>query len=161
MNLHDVGTLIWAIVVIIAVISSLMRSARRAMNRPSSTTQATQRPAPARQVFAPPTPSPVAATPRVVIPSAASRIETPPPAAAAPIRFTPRTQPSVLIPGEAGKASGVEIPPPVVVPSVGSRASGADGLAMLFANRSPIVNGIIALEVLGPPRALRGWTSIV
>ncbi|MHB8440522.1 MAG: hypothetical protein ACYDBM_00525 [Candidatus Tyrphobacter sp.] len=31
----------------------------------------------------------------------------------------------------------------------------------VFERGSPVARGIIALEVLGPPRALREWTSIV
>ena len=175
MDIHDVGTLIWAVIVIIAVISSLMRSARRAVNRPTSTggTPRPPRPAPPRQVFAPPpvpaTP-PVAATPppvpvtvsRTVTPSAANETSPSTPLRTGSIeelRFV--TAPPRIVVTTAPPPVAAE-PAPIartVTPSL-SRDRGT-APAALFSNRSPIVNAIIALEVLGPPRALREWTSVV
>jgi hypothetical protein len=84
MDLHDFGSLVWAIFIAIAVISSLVRSARRSAGAPQQRAApqrvATPRPpAPPVQVYIPPPvaaqPNPVAMPPEpppLIVPSTAA-----------------------------------------------------------------------------------------
>lgn len=121
MNVDNLGTLIWAFVIVIAVISSITRSVRRAQVsiRATGSPQASAAPVP---VFVPPPVEPVPAR-RRALPSVA-----PAAAVSAPVQ---------------------------VEPSEPLRA------VRLFRGERALVRGIVALEVLGPPRCVREWTPIV
>ncbi len=66
--------------------------------------------------------------------------------------------------GAARKRAAVTpaVPPAApIVPTLRSATPRPLSAASVFQRGSPVVRGIIALEVLGPPRALREWSSIV
>lgn len=136
MDLHDLGTLIWAIVVVIAVISSVVRSAKRTIERAT----------PAQRPFvqAPPPPAPVA-------PVQAVRPPAPPVVQSAPRVVTIRRAAPAIDP----------TPEPAPLPVVAVPAEVPPRRSWIFGKRGPLVQGIIALEVLGPPRSLREWTPRV
>ena len=146
MDLHDLGGLVWAIFVVIAVVSSIVRSAKRNIQQSQQLhlQRAEQRPA----QFAPqPQPAPAPPAPAPVVAPAPQRVQ----------RFIVR-----------------DAPAPPVIPSVAIVQARAASQANPFAVAPPrrkrenlfgpgisVVKGIVALEVLGPPRALRDWTPLV
>lgn len=124
MDVRDFGSLIWAILIGIAVISSILRSARRAAQN-------------ARGLPQPP-------QPRVTR-------EAPPPVAPAQLRRVSPVVPSAVKPASASGA-------PLRMTSMSAPRRRAESI---FGSGPLVARGVIALEVLGPPRALREWTSII
>lgn len=132
MDVRDFGTLIWAIFIVIAVISSILRSANRALKNVQQGQQRLQ------------------SQQRPVAPS------TPLTADAGRSRGTTRVPPPVpSVPVTAPKAALVERRVNA------SRSQDGGAVPRLFRGKRALVRGVIALEVLGPPRALREWKSIV
>ena len=134
--MRDIGGFIWIVFVLFAVISSIVKSARRSRGAPASVNTQGNRPAatPARPAVmvqfhqqAQPVvqPRPVPQPPRVVQP--------PPQAAPQPV------------PPPAQAVPRLVVPPPQ--PELRPKA--------FFADRDALVRGIIAGEVLGKPLALR------
>ncbi len=145
MDLHSLGSLIWALVVVIAVISSVVRSAKRTIERSSSTPPA-----------APLVPAPLVRAP---VPAAA-------PSAPSMGHGMGHARTGGAVVSNAAFTRGIEAPasaleaapglPPLPEPTPSPLRVG-----VLFGSRRPLMQGIIALEVLGPPRALHGWMPIV
>lgn len=136
MGLHDFGTLIWAILIIIAVISSLTRSARRTISsaqRQQQNTQPAQRTAP---------------TPPQVRTLTPQRTYVPPP-----------VPPVIKTVSETVRAETRGVERPERLRGVVSQARGRRGQTGVFGKGDSVTRGIIALEVLGPPRALREWSA--
>lgn len=124
MDLHNFGSLIWALFILILVIQSIVRSARGAARSARVGQQV--------QPQAPPAPAPV---PR-----------------RAPVRRT------LVIPSGVSEATEVEVPTRAFAPPQPRPRSKAESI---FGSGPLVARGIIALEVLGPPRALREWSSII
>ncbi len=138
MDIHDFGGVVWAIFIAIAVISSIARSARRAGVRLQGPVAPVE-----------PVPPRVQRVPTVVAPTV--------------------VMPSIVVARTIASSAAVPsaiVPPPVtmlrtqairelvsVIPSVASTKVLAQPRDYI---RSPAL-GIIALEVLGPPRALQEW----
>jgi hypothetical protein len=137
MDLHDFGSLIWAIFILIAVISSVLRSARRTVS--SARQQQPQRQPqqqPAQQLRQ----QPIAPPARQLVPQAPPvRVYVPPPV---PVSTSvPRWRSDERLQGATSQVRAR------------SRA------ARIFGRGDAMTRGIIALEVLGPPRALRDWSA--
>jgi hypothetical protein len=132
--MHDIGGLIWIVVVLFAVISSIVKSARRARAVPATSVRSAQPPAQSRPQLA----SLIAQFAQEAQTHAAppATVQAPPPARPKPVASVP--SPVVTA---APVALHVEAPRP--------RVTG------LFADRGALVRGIIAAEVLGKPLALR------
>jgi hypothetical protein len=127
MDLHDLGGIVWAIFIVIAVISSIVRSAKRSMGsaqmQPQQQQMQVQQQVQTQQRVAPSAPP----SPRVVVKRApTATVVMPPP------------------------------PRPLIFPTAAARKH-----ERLFGPGLSVVRGIVALEVLGPPRALREWTPLV
>lgn len=142
MDIHDFGGVVWAIFIAIAVISSIARSARRAGVRLQGPVAPVE-----------PVPPHVQRVPNVV------------PTVVAPTVVMPNIVVARTIASSTAVPSAI-VPPPVtmlrtqavrelvsVIPSVASTKVLAQPRDYI---RSPAL-GIIALEVLGPPRALQEW----
>jgi hypothetical protein len=124
--MRDIGTLVWVVLVFIGVIGSMISSARKQA-------QAQQAPG-ARAIRRPP--------PQQFAPQA--------PAPPAPVQ--PAPQPRVI----ARVAPAPTKAPPVLAQAHLEAEHHPARRRRLFANRSDLVRGIIAAEVLGKPRGLRG-----
>jgi hypothetical protein len=140
--MHDFGTLVWVIIVIIGVISTMTRGARRTARQPAhpftpaSYAPATPAPQPASQA-APDLRAELAG----LLGGAVTQQPRP-----APVRKT-------VVPAAAPVAAGDMGPETLAVfeahPSARHRRR-------IFANRNTIKGGIIAAQVFGPPLALGG-----
>ncbi|MBV8153059.1 MAG: hypothetical protein JO029_00215 [Candidatus Eremiobacteraeota bacterium] len=140
--MRDVGALIWGILVVIGVISSIVQSAKKAR-------------APARTV----TP-PVRTAPPVRVTSNVPPAQMPPQLQALLAQFEQQSQ-AVARPAAPPppppppKPVPVPIAPPPPMPrAVAPRPSGVRGIAA-FGTRDSLVRAIVAAEVLGKPIALR------
>ena len=139
--MHDIGALIWVIVVVIGVISSIVQNARKAAAtrsggpaRAAVAAQQSRTPAPARMVAV--APSFVAAQPPPVAPPVA------PPAASFSAPEAPQMPGALRLPASF-HLDYVER----------SRATGY--IAGMFKDRKAFVRAIVAAEVLGKPKALQ------
>jgi hypothetical protein len=155
MDLHDFGGVIWAIFIAIAVISSIVRSARNA-TRNAQTRQTPQ----VQRAQAPP----------LVIPSVASAASGVEGQRVAPSAAQTRQAPRVV------RIQPSRAPAPIVIPSPSTPPPSAATLrtgsarsaesrdrfraASIFERGSPLARGIVALEILGPPRSMRDWTPL-
>lgn len=138
--MRDVGALLWVVIVIAGVISSIVSSARKQ--------QALR-----AQAFRPPPQRPAAPSAASWLQGAAPRVvrARPAPAPAPPTRKpSPPTAASVP-PGPAFESGG-----PAFAPSAAPAAhKQAIRARTLFGARSALVRAIVAAEVLGKPHALR------
>jgi hypothetical protein len=138
--MHDIGGLIWIVLVIIGVVTSISRSARRSVAQRTVTTYHTvpapQRLAPAAEVR----PEVVAELENIIRQSQA----------------TPRPAPAPAAPPKPPPAANLPPPPVRTMVSVPARPSRAE---KLFGDRSSVVRAVIAAEVLGKPLALRNEYS--
>ncbi|HEY5424957.1 MAG TPA: hypothetical protein VIJ77_00250 [Candidatus Tumulicola sp.] len=134
--MHDIGLILWVVIVVVGVVSSIVSNARKGAVRAPARPQ--PQAAPQRQaqraavVFgAPPAPAPVRA---VSPPAAAPLPKRRPPA----VRQTPVPEPA----GDPFAAHD---------PAARKRSSPA----RQFAGRRSLVRAVVAAEVLGKPLALR------
>ncbi|MBV8491511.1 MAG: hypothetical protein JO199_13370 [Candidatus Eremiobacteraeota bacterium] len=139
--MRDIGGIVWILIVVIGVVSSIVNSARRA----------------AAQRQAQPVRPQAATPPTAVAPGIPRRIDvvratvSPAQAQQAPV---PKPQPApVAAPPPVPPAPRVAASPAPRKPIVDQKAGVP--LAALFADRSSLVNAVIAAEVLGKPHALR------
>ncbi|HUA09185.1 MAG TPA: hypothetical protein VMA98_07925 [Candidatus Acidoferrales bacterium] len=123
--MHDIGVIIWLIVVVIGVISSMRRNMRRARSAPQSQTPQTRQTPQTPQIRQ----TPQAPRPVPVQPAPALQFELPP-----------------VLPDEAPP------PPPVAAPPARVGTSPVRGM---FGSSRRLVSAIIAAEVLGPPKAMQ------
>jgi hypothetical protein len=139
--MHDIGGLVWIVLVIVGVISTIVRSSRRSVaQRSLSTYQSPPQP----QGPAPPRPADFARSElvteleNIIRQSQVAAQPAPPPTAPKP--------PPVAAPAPAPP------PRPARVPTAAPRPLRAQ---KLFADRRSLVRAVIASEVLGKPLALR------
>lgn len=130
--MRDIGGFIWIVFVLFAVISSIVKSARRSRGAPAAVNTQGNRPAatPAR-------PPVMVQFHQQAQPVMQPRAVPQPPAQAAPQPVPPPPRPAQAVPRL------------VVPPQPELRPKG------FFADRDSLVRGIIAGEVLGKPLALR------
>jgi hypothetical protein len=147
MDVRDFGTLIWAIFIIIAIISSILRSANRALK------SAQQQPQPRPQPPPPPPSAPEPALSPLRVSGVAGLRMTAVPSAVSSV--SPRTFGRETSDRGAGADAGATRPT-----SRGDLGGRAPVRYAFTKGSSQLVQGIIALEVLGPPRALREWKPI-
>jgi hypothetical protein len=124
---HDIGAIIWIIIVAIAVISSMRRNVQRARAAQAARTRQTQ---PVQQQQPPPPPVAVQAVQR-----------SPSRSAMAGFAMPPLDAPAVA-------------PPPRMPPPVAARV-GTSPIRGMFGGGATLVRAIVAAEVLGPPKALQ------
>lgn len=132
--MRDVATLVWVVLLVIGVISSMVASVRRRMNaQPIPSQGAPPPPAAVQQLQQQPREQLVAQMKQV----------SPRPAAPAP----------PAPPAAPGRGAPAPSPPAArtPAPSAPARVSAARGL---FPGRRALVRAVIAAEVLGKPRAL-------
>jgi hypothetical protein len=133
---RDIGAIVWVLVVVVGVISSIVSNARKQM----AASKGAPRP-PARGVPSPAgqrTAAPVSVVPAAAAPAA---VRQPSPSRAAPARRQPAPAP---VPAPADLLFAHERPQPP-----------ARRLASMFGDRRSLVRAVIAAEVLGKPLALR------
>jgi len=153
--MHDIGALIWVIIVIAGVISSIYRSARNARRAAAEGQQAPpSRPVRTQPRYVrpvPPPPWPRGAVPPPAIPPAAGAVPAMPPIATAPPVQRPARVP------QTPRAVTVPVTPPAAQhpQSVAHPQPQAGVLRGLFEDRKGLVRAVVAAEVLGPPLALR------
>ena len=128
--MHEIGVLIWIVLLFIGVIGSMISSVRRRM-------EAAQRQGPQAQAPRPPAPQPPG--PPAWLQRVTAQLQT----AGVPPQAPPAPRPRPTPPS----------PPKPPVIETPRRAEG--GRSRIFATRSDIVRGVIAAEVLGKPKALR------
>jgi hypothetical protein len=136
--MHDLGGLVWILIVAIAVFSSIRKNVRRVRN--AQQTQA--RPMPQMQ---PPAPPPVAAPAVQLAPSrlAMAGFAMPP---IDPLPAPPTASPkTVVAPAAAPRPTPFPMPAPV----------GTSPIRGMFGGSATLVRAIVAAEVLGPPKALQ------
>jgi hypothetical protein len=129
---RDIGGLIWIVIVVIGVISSIVKNAKRAAAQREA---ARPRMAPAPQ----PVPVPRAPSPaqRIIESFAMPPVAAEPPPVAAAIKRTPVTVPRAK---------------PVAAPVVAAPVTANAPIRGMF-GRGSIVKAIVAAEVLGPPKS--------
>lgn len=134
--MHDIGGIVWIIVVVIAVISSIRRNAMRARNAQRA------REAPA------PTPAPVRAPIPVPPPAAPSRL------AMSGFAMPPIDAPIPVVTAAARAPRPVAPTPPPFTPFMPARV-GTSPIRGMFEGGATLVRAIVAAEVLGPPKAMQ------
>src|SRR5271170_1620671 len=128
--MHDLGGIVWIIIVAIAVFSSIRRNVARSRA--------------ARTPAAPPAPVPAVQIARTVQPAQPSR------SAMAGFAMPPvDVPPPVAPPAPAPRTPFVPMPTPV----------GTSPIRGMFGGSATLVRAIVAAEVLGPPKALQENTS--
>jgi hypothetical protein len=158
--MHDLGGLIWVIIVLIAVFSSIRKNVQQArktmqQQRPAMQQQGpappVHRPAPqpASQPPAPPTPTPLQ---RAFEMSPVTMSPVAPPAP------TPAPAPRAVAPIPAPASATAPIPPlphdPFHTSSI-QRRSSSGLLGGIFEDKNSILRAVVAAEVLGKPKALQ------
>jgi len=139
MHLHDLGGIIWVIVVLLGVISSIRKNAQRARSN-----------APARAPV--PRPQPRQATVH------AQAFAMPPVVAPPPVTTPPVAAPPIAV---AAPPIPVRVPPavplaaslPLVVPV--RQRIGTSPIRGMFGGSATLVRAIVAAEVLGPPKSMQ------
>jgi hypothetical protein len=142
--MHDIGGLLWIVLVIVGVVTSIVQSSRRSVSQRTVSRYQQAVPQPQRAAT-PPQPAPeirpevIAELENIIRQSqqAPVRVPTPP---------SPAKPPPVPVP------SPPAAPPPRPMPSTPRRPAGAQ---KLFGDHSSLVRAVIAAEVLGKPLALR------
>ncbi len=127
--MRDLGTLVWVILVVIGVISSIVQNVRKAA---AAQERLRRPPLILEPPVAPVSPAPPA-PPAAPVPRA--------PAQLAPVRRTPAPVPLAAV------------AEPLAVPS--PPAHGTSELRGMFGKKKNLVQAIVAAEVLGPPRGLQ------
>jgi hypothetical protein len=128
--MHDIGGLVWIIIVAIAVISSIRRNVQRVRNAQLAQSQQMQ------QAQKPP-PPPVAAPPLRMAPAPAPAVEV------APVVPPPVAPPKIAV------APSPTMPFPMPAPV------GTSPIRGMFGGSTTLVRAIVAAEVLGQPIALQ------
>jgi hypothetical protein len=133
--MHDFGVLIWILLLIIGMVSSIRRSAQR------------QRPGPPQALRPMPPPQ---------MPPQAARMPQPVriPQAAAPPLLQPAQPAPAPVPPPIVAAPPLAPHQPAHVARIGSGA-----IRGMFGGSATLVRAIVASEVLGPPLALREHTT--
>ncbi len=148
--MHDIGALVWVILVVIGVISSIRKNAKKGkqpapalQQRRDTAAPAAVRPAPALSA-----PAPVAVPHPVRV-----LFEPPPTAPPVPPRIVPVAPPPPL--AEA-------VMPPILAPeplheaAPGIHRARSSGLlGGIFEDKKSILRAVVAAEVLGKPKALQ------
>jgi hypothetical protein len=124
--MRDVATLVWVVLLVIGVISSMVASARRRMNA-----------LPPRGAPIPPPAAPAAQVPQPQAPLRQQLVQQ-------------MKHVAGRLPAPAGAATGAPAAP--APPAVAGRAPAR---RRLFPGRQGLAGAVIAAEVLGKPRALR------
>jgi hypothetical protein len=147
--MHDFGVLIWILLLIIGMVSSIRRSAQR------------QRPGPpqALRPMAPPQMPPQAVRPLPPLPTPSQPVRMP-----QPVRIPRAAAPPPL--AQPAQPAPAPVPPPIVAapplaphqPAHVAR-SGSGAIRGMFEGSATLVRAIVASEVLGPPLALREHTT--
>lgn len=135
--MHDLGGLVWIIIVAIAVISSMRRNVQRARAARYAQTQKMQ------QVQPPPPPVAAPLQPAVQI---APAPPPPPPVFAAP----PPVLPPVIAPPAPPPAQPATFP--IAAPV------GTSPIRGMFGGSATVVRAIVASQVLGPPISMQEHT---
>jgi len=147
--MHDFGVLIWIILVLIGVVSSIRKNAQRARSQ-----------APPRQAAPPPRPVPVpppVPAPQPV-PMGLHRLLV---TASGPVVPAQPIAPAAGMPGPPVIPVAAPRPSPVVAPAQPVHAPVGTGAirGMFGGGGATLVRAIVAAEVLGPPRAFGEQTS--
>jgi hypothetical protein len=133
--MHDVGAIIWLILVLIGVISSVRKNARRAAQQRSGTP-------PPGGMRPPPAPVPVIAQPVRAQAFAAPPAVVPPPVPAPTVAPAPAA-----------------VAPPAAPVTLPSEANVRPELFRgMFEGPATLVRAIVAAEVLGPPKSMQEQT---
>lgn len=161
--MHDLGAIIWVIVVIIGVISSIVKNVKQASAKAQP-----RRPVSRSAGIAPQSASAAAAAQTLAGPAAASVLESPPTAAVAPpplpVPIRRKAAPMGVQAATSSAARAVDAAPPLLggltlpasfhldyVP--GRRSTGFIG--GMFKDKRAFVRAIVAAEVLGKPKSMQ------
>jgi hypothetical protein len=130
--MHDIGAIVWVILVLIGVISSLRKSAQRSRARGAAS--------------------------RVQQPTVRAQAFVPVPAPAAPPPPVPPPVPAPVVAAQVVAAPSSPTPPAPVSPAQDSVARiGTERVRGMFEGAA-LVRAIVAAEVLGPPKSLQEQT---
>jgi hypothetical protein len=137
--MHDIGGIIWVIIVVIGVISSITRNARKA----AAVRAAAQTPPPARV-------APAVRSQQVsgIVRALHAKIDAGPAGQAAISELPPLPPTAPLEPRP---------PAPVIAPAA-PRAAAMPVRGMFLGKGKALVQAIVAAEVLGPPKSLQEQT---
>jgi hypothetical protein len=138
--MHDIGAIVWIILVLIGVFSSLRRSARRVALRGQAPAAPPPQPPPASVVRS------FAASAGMALPPVI-----PPPVPVPPVAVRPAAPRPVAAPPAAAA------PTPPVHPEMG-RPIGTSPIRGMFEGPATLVRAIVAAEVLGPPKSMQEQT---
>jgi hypothetical protein len=126
---HDLGTLVWVILVVIGVISSMVKNARKMTRQPAGASPSAR-----------PAPPPVAAPPPVPAPR--------------PVHAQAFAMPPVIppnpVPAPSAASTTRREPQPIAVHAVGTSP-----IRGMFEGPATLVRAIVAAEVLGPPKSMQ------
>ena len=156
--MHDIGGLVWVIIVILAIFSSIrknVKQARESMAKAQQQSSPAQRPTPSPVPIV--QPSPVPPQPAAVVTPLQRALQLSPIIAPAPASppilqpVPPPPTPSVSVPTAPARAAA---PDPFHPDSIQRRPS-SGLLGGIFEDKNAILRTVIGAEILGKPKALQ------